>query len=65
MYLISGIINVISSIICAFSKNIGMLVVFRAIQSFGSNAGLTLGAGVIADCIPMESRGTAYGFFYM
>ncbi|KAG2230703.1 hypothetical protein INT48_003710 [Thamnidium elegans] len=65
MYIVSGIINVISSIICAFSRNIGMLVVFRAIQSFGANAGLTLGAGVIADCISMEVRGKAYGFFYM
>ncbi|KAI8076277.1 major facilitator superfamily domain-containing protein [Thamnidium elegans] len=63
MYIVSGIINVISSIICAFSRNIGMLVVFRAIQSFGANAGLTLGAGVIADCISMEVRGKAYGGF--
>lgn len=65
MYIISGIINVLSSIVCAFSRNIGMLIVFRALQSFGSNAGLTLGAGVIADCIAMEVRGKAYGFFYM
>lgn len=65
MYLISGLINVISSIICAFSRNIGMLVVFRAIQSFGANAGLTLGAGVISDSIAVEVRGKAYGFFYI
>ncbi|CAO3636166.1 unnamed protein product [Mucor hiemalis] len=65
MYLISGVINVISSIICAFSRNIGMLVVFRAIQSFGANAGLTLGAGVISDSIAVEVRGKAYGFFYI
>jgi MFS family permease len=65
MYLLSGLINIVSCIISAQSKNIAMLVVFRALQSFGANAGLTLGAGVIADCIPVEVRGTAYGFFYM
>lgn len=65
MYLLSGVINVVASIICAITRNIGMLVAFRAIQSFGANAGLTLGAGVIADCIPVEVRGKAYGFFYM
>ncbi|CEP07676.1 hypothetical protein [Parasitella parasitica] len=64
MYIYSGIISVVSSIIGANSSNIGMLVVFRALQSFGSNAGLTLGAGVIADMIPVESRGKAYGIFY-
>ncbi|KAI8647492.1 major facilitator superfamily domain-containing protein [Parasitella parasitica] len=64
MYVYSGIISVVSSIIGANSSNIGMLVVFRALQSFGSNAGLTLGAGVIADMIPVESRGKAYGIFY-
>ncbi|CAO3644321.1 unnamed protein product [Mucor fragilis] len=64
MYIYSGIISVVSSVIGASSSNIGMLVVFRALQSFGSNAGLTLGAGVIADMIPVESRGKAYGVFY-
>ncbi|KAL9553502.1 hypothetical protein MBANPS3_003267 [Mucor bainieri] len=64
MYIYSGIISVVSSVIGASSTNIGMLVVFRALQSFGSNAGLTLGAGVIADMIPVESRGKAYGVFY-
>ncbi|KAI9478349.1 MAG: major facilitator superfamily domain-containing protein [Benjaminiella poitrasii] len=61
MYIYSGIITVISSIISAVSVNVGMLVVFRALQSFGSNAGLTLGAGVIADTIPVKTRGRAYG----
>lgn len=65
MYLISGVINVISSIICARCRNIGLLVAFRAIQSFGSNAGLSLGAGVIADTVAVEVRGKAYGYFYM
>ncbi|KAI7906019.1 major facilitator superfamily domain-containing protein [Cokeromyces recurvatus] len=64
MYLFSGIITVISSILSAISINISMLIVFRALQSFGSTAGLTLGTGVIADTIPIKTRGRAYGIFY-
>ncbi|ORY94533.1 major facilitator superfamily domain-containing protein [Syncephalastrum racemosum] len=65
MYFISNLISVVTSIICAFAKNIGVLIFFRAIQSAGANAGLTLGAGVIADTIPVARRGKAYGFFYI
>ncbi|KAG1498681.1 hypothetical protein G6F47_011220 [Rhizopus delemar] len=65
MYLISGLINIACCIICAISKNIAMLIVFRGLQSFGANAGLTLGAGVIADTIAVEVRGSAYGIFYI
>ncbi|KAI9244232.1 major facilitator superfamily domain-containing protein [Sporodiniella umbellata] len=65
MYLMSGVINIVSCILCAISKNITMLIVFRGLQSFGSNAGMTLGAGVIADTISMELRGSAYGIFYI
>ncbi|KAI8080746.1 major facilitator superfamily domain-containing protein [Gilbertella persicaria] len=64
MYMFSGMITVVSSVISALSTNIGMLIAFRALQSFGSNAGTSLGAGVIADMIPVENRGKAYGIFY-
>lgn len=43
MYLLSNLLSLVASIICAFSQNIGMLIVFRALQSCGANAGLTLG----------------------
>ncbi|KAL1927933.1 hypothetical protein VTP01DRAFT_3338 [Rhizomucor pusillus] len=65
MYLLSNLLSLVASIICAFSQNIGMLIVFRALQSCGANAGLTLGAGVIADMVPVADRGNAYGFFYI
>ncbi|CAO3660280.1 unnamed protein product [Rhizopus stolonifer] len=65
MYLMSGVINIVCCIMCAISKNIAMLIVFRGLQSFGANAGLTLGAGVIADTISVEFRGSAYGIFYI
>ncbi|KAI7856198.1 major facilitator superfamily domain-containing protein [Circinella umbellata] len=64
MYLLSIIIGIFASIICAISNNIAMLVVFRAIQAAGSCASQTLGAGVIADTFPVAQRGRAYGIFY-
>ncbi|KAI9491754.1 major facilitator superfamily domain-containing protein [Zychaea mexicana] len=65
MYLFSNLLSLVTSIICAVSSNIGMLIVFRGLQSCGANAGLTLGAGVIADTIPISIRGKAYGWFYI
>ncbi|CAH1762424.1 7581_t:CDS:2 [Entrophospora sp. SA101] len=37
----------------------------RGLQSFGSSAMLSIGAGVISDVYNALERGTAYGFFYM
>lgn len=65
MYFYSLIIATIASVICAFSKNVAMLIVFRAIQSFGSSSGQTLGAGVVSDLFSITERGSAYGWFYI
>ncbi|KAI8391282.1 major facilitator superfamily domain-containing protein [Radiomyces spectabilis] len=65
MYLISIVLNIVASVICANSRNIAMLIVFRAVQACGSSAGQSLGAGVIADTIHVADRGKAYGFFYI
>lgn len=43
MYLISYIIFIIASVICALSNNVGMLAVFRAIQAAGASAGQSVG----------------------
>lgn len=63
MYMLSLSIGIIASIICVFSPNIATLIVFRAIQSCGASSGQTLGAGVIADVVPLAQRGKAYGIF--
>ncbi|KAL1933462.1 hypothetical protein VTP01DRAFT_7552 [Rhizomucor pusillus] len=59
IYLLSAILGIVASIICAASTNIAMLIVFRAVQAAGHCAG----AGVIADTMPIHQRGRAYGFF--
>lgn len=65
MYVFSLIISLVASIICAVSKNIVMLIIFRAIQSCGSSSGQTLGAGVVSDLFDVTERGNAYGWFFI
>lgn len=63
MYIMSLIIYIVGGLICTFSTNIGMLIVFRALQACGGGAGQTLGGGVIADIYHVSRRGRAYGIF--
>ncbi|KAI9483228.1 MAG: major facilitator superfamily domain-containing protein [Benjaminiella poitrasii] len=65
MYIFSLIISIVAAVLCAISRNIAMLIVFRAIQACGSGSGQTLGAGVIADTFDVANRGRAYGIFYI
>jgi len=65
MYIYSLSIGIVASIICALSKNIAMLIVFRAIQACGATSGQTLGAGVISDLFDITQRGKAYGAFFI
>ncbi|KAL7312470.1 hypothetical protein PS15m_008225 [Mucor circinelloides] len=65
MYIYSLSIGIVASIICALSKNIAMLIVFRAIQACGATSGQTLGAGVISDLFDVTRRGKAYGAFFI
>jgi MFS family permease len=65
MYMFSVALGVIASVLCGLSKNVAMLLVFRALQACGASSGQTLGAGVIADTIDISHRGKAYGIFYI
>lgn len=58
-------IYLLGSIITPFSTNIGMFIVFRAVQACGGSSGQTMGAGVIADIFEVSDRGKAYGIFYI
>lgn len=65
MYVYSLFIGIVASIICAISRNIVILIVFRAIQACGASSGQTLGAGVISDMFDVTQRGKAYGAFFI
>jgi len=59
LYHICSLLFLISTILCAVSKTMGMLIAFRFIAgSFGA-APLALGGGTIADLITRDQRATA------
>ncbi|CAG8505488.1 11224_t:CDS:2 [Diversispora eburnea] len=63
IYLVSFIIFIVASVMCGFAKNIWTLMVFRSLQSCGSSAVQSIGAGTISDIFAVH--GTSYGIFYI
>jgi MFS family permease len=63
--ILSQICNIIGCIICFLSPNVYVFLVGRIVASGGSGAGLTVGAGVVADVYSREERGRAFGVFYL
>ncbi|KAE8553969.1 hypothetical protein EYB25_002507 [Talaromyces marneffei] len=55
----ANIAFLVASILCAVSVNISMLIVFRLGMGLSGCVPVTLGAGFIADLMPMEKRGMA------
>ncbi|KAK3498705.1 major facilitator superfamily domain-containing protein [Neurospora crassa] len=51
------VVFLIANIALAFSKNFAMLMVFRAIQAFGSAATISVGGGALGDITTAKERG--------
>jgi MFS family permease len=47
MYLISIIIFIVASIICAITNSVALLAVFRAVQAIGASAGQSVGKSFV------------------
>lgn len=47
------------SIACALANNISALIIFRFLTGLFGSAPMTIGAGTIADMVPVEKRGIA------
>lgn len=63
LYLWCGVCFIIFTILCAVSKNMGMLVAFRFLAGCAGAAPLTIGGGSIADLLRLEERGSAMAIF--
>ncbi|KAF0370102.1 MFS general substrate transporter [Gigaspora margarita] len=63
--LASMMVFIISTIICAISKNIWLLLIMRAVQACGSSAVLSIGSAIISDIYVPTERGQAYGLFFL
>ncbi|KZT41075.1 MFS general substrate transporter [Sistotremastrum suecicum HHB10207 ss-3] len=64
IYVISLPIYFLASIGVAACRNVPELMIFRALQAFGSCAFQSVGAGTISDIFRLDQRGRALGIFY-
>lgn len=59
VYNVCNFIFLIFNIACALANNLSALIVFRFFTGIAASCPITLGAGTIADMIPLERRGLA------
>lgn len=64
LFIISMLIFAVASLGSAVMTNIWGLVVLRCVQAMGASCGQSVGAGVIADCYPVEKRGAAFSKYF-
>ncbi|CAJ0755190.1 24530_t:CDS:2 [Entrophospora sp. SA101] len=65
VFLVALLLLLISSIICAISNRIELLLAMRALQACGSSVAQSVGAGCISDLYIPSERGKHYGVFYI
>ncbi|KAI1174102.1 major facilitator superfamily transporter [Nemania sp. FL0916] len=65
IYLVSFFFFVVFSVICAVSRNIAMLIVFRVLSGGAAASVQAVGAGTIADLFEPRQRGKAMGIFFL
>ena len=61
LYLLGYLIFTVGSLLCALAPGVYTLIIFRAIQGFGSAFLTALGLAIITDTFPASERGRAIG----
>ncbi|KAG2219786.1 hypothetical protein INT45_008877 [Circinella minor] len=64
LLILSMVIFGLASLGSALVNNIWGLVILRCVQASGASCGQSVGAGIIADCYPIERRGAAFGKYF-
>lgn len=65
VYNICNFVFLVFNIACAAANNLSALIVFRLFTGIAASCPVTLGAGTIADLIPLEKRGVAMAAWVM
>lgn len=65
VYNCCNVFFLIFSIACAVANSLGSLIVFRLLAGIAASCPVTIGAGTIADLIPLERRGLAMALWIM
>jgi MFS family permease len=61
VYHVCNTLYLVWTVACALAPNLSAMIVFRLIAGMAGSAPLTIGAGTLADMIPVEKRGLAMG----
>ncbi|KAI9594196.1 major facilitator superfamily domain-containing protein [Syncephalis fuscata] len=65
IYIVSLALYVLTSVGCALSNSIGLLLVMRILQASSSSAATAVGAGSVADVFHIHERGSKMGYFLL
>lgn len=65
VYNVCNTFFLIFSIACAVANSLNSLIVFRLFAGIAASCPMTLGAGTIADLMPLEKRGAAMACWIM
>ncbi len=57
------VVFIVGSVLCGFSKNMGELILFRALQGLGAGIIVTVPKKIIAEMFPPRQRGKYMGLF--
>src|SRR5258708_16690080 len=63
IYLAGIALFTVGSLLCGFAPNLGMVIVFRALQGIGGGLAQPLGAAQLYRAFPSKEQGTAFGIF--
>jgi MFS transporter, DHA2 family, multidrug resistance protein len=62
-FLLSLIIFTLSSLLCGFSPNLPLLLVFRAVQGIGGGGLQPMAQAILNDTFPPQQRGSAFALY--
>lgn len=65
LYHVCNTIYLVFSVACAAAGDMSSLIAFRFLAGLASSCPLTIGAGTIADIVPIQRRGLAMTFWVM